>query len=157
MKTIFYVIVFLISFQANAQNSFIDGIHKSNVVEYKDGDIRFSGSAFKVITTGSCHVSYQVNELWNDRNALTNYVTETNWNWQDVATIEVDTIKNIVRLNGRDPMPKKQKNVDTGEVLDDPNNNTVNIYYKTKDLAVDAGKWAFEQAKTCGAKVLMIN
>lgn len=151
------MIVVLVSIQAYSQNPFIDGIHASDVVEFKDGNMHFSGSCFKVVTTGNCHVYYKVNEIWNDKGALTNYVTETNWNWQDIATIEVDTVKNIVRLNSRYPMPKIQKNVDTGEVVDDPNNNTVNIYYKTKDLALQAGTWALDQAKTCGAKVLMIN
>jgi hypothetical protein len=157
MKTKIWLISLLISANLYPQNAFINGIHSSDMVEYKDGTTHFSGSGFKIMLTGKCDAKYEVNELWNENNMISNYIVETSWNWKNIVSMEVDTVKNILRLNGRNPMPKRKRDADTGEITEDPNNNTVNIYFKTKVMVKDAGKWVSSQVGTCGGKVMLLN
>jgi hypothetical protein len=156
MRNILLFVFTLIAIQGYAQNPFLDGIHASDVVEFKDGDIQFSALEFKV-ETDNCKATYIATEYKFNQELHSNITRKTSWNWKDIASVEMDTIRNIMRLNGRDSMPCTEENLDTKEGTSNPNNNMVNIYFKTRDLAANACKWVLTKVGTCGGKVKLIN
>ena len=157
MKTWGLLIGLLFPIVLYPQNPFADGIHASDEVEYRDGNLRFSASAFKVSFPDNCKVVYTATEMRSGQFKATTTMVETSWNWKDVYSMELDTVKNILRLNAKAPMPCKRKDLDTEEITEDPGNNVAEVYFKTKVLAKNAGKWVISQVKKCGGSVKLLN
>ena len=151
------VIAIMMGAGLNAQNAFVDGINETKDVEWKDGKDHFHAFGFKIEFIGTCSAKYTATEMTFENGAEDSYRRETNFNWIDIASIEVDTVKNILRFNSHNPMPCNKIDTDTKSITKDTENDTLNIYYKNTSLCKNAAKWALEHIKTCGGKALLIN
>lgn len=141
----------------HAQNAFVDGINETKEVNWTDGNTRFNAFGFKLDMLNTCTAKYTATEMYFEGGSENSWVIETNWKWIDIASIEIDTVKNIVRFNSKNPMPCAKEDIDTKMVNKDPDNNILNIYFKTATMCHAAANWALEHIKTCGGKAFLIN
>jgi hypothetical protein len=156
MKAILFVILFF-SISLEAQNAFIDGINETKNVEWKDSKTHFQAFGFKVEFIGTCSAKYTATEMTFENGVENSYLVETNFKWIDIASMEIDTIKNILRFNSHNPMPCVKKDVNTKIDSNDPDNDILNIYFKNTSMCRNAANWALEHIKTCGGKAFLIN
>lgn len=156
MKQIMLIWLFLFSL-VNAQNPLMDGIIATKDVEWNDGHTRFKGFGFKLELLGTCNARYTATEMSFEYGVEKSELRKTSWNWVDIATIEVDSVKNILRFNSKNPMPCTIKDLNTKEDLLDVSNNVLKMYFKTTDMCRKAAAWSLQQIITCGGKATLIN
>jgi len=155
-KTVLIICLISLYSAVSGQNPFIDGIKSTEQVEFKDGEKKTNFMKFRINSKGKCSAEYAYTEMDFENRVERTFENTISWNWAGVASVEKDTVKNILRLNSHESMPSKRFELGSSGATEFPDNNTVNIYFKDTYQLNAAVEWVLSNVKSCGGKAILI-